>query len=233
MSGDGELEFQQSPRVDPATRAKLGQLIQPTVFIEGSVSNTAGTVSWNIQARDAATGQVIGSDSGSTPEDHFDDVTEGIALRLAGILCDPPKPKRPAPPDGVFFGTVSIDTQGENTHFSGAGHIELEESHPGSGSYTSIRGELEVSYTVDDCPNYQGRLQLHGEMQLDAPGDGQQMLVLVADPFEASCRGISLPVATEGLMHICEAGSGGGVDKQLHGAVNCGGTKVSWRFGRQ
>ena len=228
-----ELELQQSPRFDPATRAKPGQLIQPTVFIEGSVSNTAGQVSWNIQARDAATGRVIGSDSGSISENHFYDVTEGIAQRLASILCDPPKPKRPTPPpEGVYAGTVSIDTQGENLHFSGTGHIELKESHPGSGSYTATQGELELSYTVDDCPDYQGRVRLHGEMQLDAPGDGQHMLVLVADPFELSCRGLSLPVASEGMMHICEAGNGGGKDTQLHGTVHCGGTTVSWHLDR-
>jgi len=81
-----EIEFGQTPYVDKATAPKKGQLLQPDVFIEGSVNTSGTSMTWSIQAREASTGAVIAEDQGTGTMEGWS-TSDGIAKRLAGKLC--------------------------------------------------------------------------------------------------------------------------------------------------
>jgi curli biogenesis system outer membrane secretion channel CsgG len=82
-----EIEFSNSKWADPGTRIARGQLIEPDVFIEGTVTSTGnGEVSWHIRMIDATTGEVIGVDQGSTLGPEFFQASGSIAKRLNALL---------------------------------------------------------------------------------------------------------------------------------------------------
>lgn len=74
-----EIRLQQSTQFDPSTRV-TPNWTQPTIFVEGSVSTTLSSISWNIRMREIATGRIIGSDSGRAADVLAAEV--GIARRL-------------------------------------------------------------------------------------------------------------------------------------------------------
>lgn len=105
-----ELRFQQSKYVDPSTRL-TPRLIQPTIFVEGSVSTTASSTSWSIRMRDVATGRIIGSDSGSAGAgadvfDAIDAAARRLREQLEKELCLPTRFR------GSFSGNIGGSAAG-------------------------------------------------------------------------------------------------------------------------
>jgi len=84
-----EIAFQQTKYVDPTTAAKPGQLLQPDVFITGTVSGDANNFTWKVEVVAAVGGEVIAEDSGTAPNDKFIDSAflDQLAKRLIDKAC--------------------------------------------------------------------------------------------------------------------------------------------------
>jgi len=84
-----EIAFQQTKYVDPTTAAKPGQLLQPDVFITGTVSGDANNFTWKIQAVAAVGGEVIAESAGTEPNDKLSSFAlhDQIAKQLIDKIC--------------------------------------------------------------------------------------------------------------------------------------------------
>lgn len=81
----GEIDLQQSAAGDPATRVATGKLVQPDVFVDGSMSIVGDRFSWSVKITDAITGEVQANLQGAS-----DDLFEGgeeLDRKLAEELC--------------------------------------------------------------------------------------------------------------------------------------------------
>lgn len=84
-----EIDFQQTKYVDPTTAVKPGQLLQPDVFITGTVSGDADNFTWKIEAVTAVGGEVIAENSGTAPNDELSSFAlhDQIAKSLIDKIC--------------------------------------------------------------------------------------------------------------------------------------------------
>jgi hypothetical protein len=98
-----EIRFQRSKSVDPSTRV-TPRLIQPDVFVEGSVSTTGSSISWNIRLRRAG-GGVVATDRGSVPMSQYLTVSRDIAERLLDKLGED---CLPTTIEGTFSGDLRV-----------------------------------------------------------------------------------------------------------------------------
>jgi TolB-like protein len=81
-----ERELQKSPQVDPSTRVK-GELLEPDVFVRGTVNTTDKGASWNIRLVDAQSAAILGTDYGKADgADQVFKAPAGIASRLVTQL---------------------------------------------------------------------------------------------------------------------------------------------------
>jgi hypothetical protein len=85
-----EIRLQQTKYFDPATRVRTGQLLSPTLAVNGSlVSHGDGDVSYTIRVVNTKTGKVKGSVNGRTTPDNYLSISKDIAQQLAKIICQP------------------------------------------------------------------------------------------------------------------------------------------------
>ena len=84
-----EVAFEQTKYVDPTKAAKPGQLLQPDVFIIGTVSGDANNFTWKIEAVASVDGDVIAEESGTAPNEKFtdSDLLDPMAQRLVDKVC--------------------------------------------------------------------------------------------------------------------------------------------------
>lgn len=82
-----EIKLQQKPEFDPNYRVNEGRLLDPNIFVEGSVTTTGTTMRWSIQLVDAVTGQPIGRHEGSVATNKAFEVPHEIAKSLAKQVC--------------------------------------------------------------------------------------------------------------------------------------------------
>lgn len=86
-----EIRFQQSRFVDPSTRV-TPRFIQPDFFIEGSMTTTPTSQTWDIRAREIATGRIISSDRRTSGADFFQAeaaLAKKLRTDLDKELCQP------------------------------------------------------------------------------------------------------------------------------------------------
>ena len=135
----------------------------------------------------------------------------------------------------VYYGTLLFSGKGENMSFRASGEIAFKESGPGSDSFNSVGGWLDVRYTVDDCPPFQCVLPLHGELYLDTPEQGKHQIAWFTEAFEVSCHGIKLPQGVLTVLAPCDGKSGTSDAKNLalRGASSCAGIDFKWQLTRQ
>ena len=133
-----EIRLQQSKWVDPATRV-TPRLIQPKVLVEGSVSSTASSVSWNLRIRERATGRVIGGDRGSTAGSIFT-AELALAKRLRKLLEEALCGDRYT---GRFTGHTRESAGGQTVEMTFSGTVTFMRSSP-AGVPTPFR-----SYTIE------------------------------------------------------------------------------------
>jgi hypothetical protein len=82
-----EIKLQEHSAVDPSTRVATGKLVQPDVFVDGSVSIAGDRVSWSVKITDAITGEVQANMQGGAPVEQFLEGEEAFAKKLAEELC--------------------------------------------------------------------------------------------------------------------------------------------------
>ncbi len=232
-----EIEFSQSKYVDPATRMDTSQLIDPNIFVDGSVSTTEDSVSWTIDVRSAESNTILRTDTGTVPANEAIYVSESIARRIADYLCGLQQPKpaqQPEPPTRRSYrGTVSASFSQPGMNVSASGQVYFREDAPDSGSFNSVMGWLNVQYQADDCSAFSGVLPLAGSLQLDAPDAGQHLLALMTESFEISCHGVRVPQDITGILATCAPGNGGAADRDLQGAGGCDNVNYRWQLSRR
>jgi hypothetical protein len=145
-----EIRLQQRAGFDPSTRVTPGRLLQPDVFVEGSISLGQSSFSWNIRIRNAKTGRVVASDRGSASGDDYFNVTAGIAERLLeqlGATCLPPRF------EGTFSGELVVSGK---TSFTGKIRFDRIDPPPDKGVATYRVSRVEFTTTIDGRPACQG-----------------------------------------------------------------------------
>lgn len=82
-----EQELQQSRFVDPATRVRTGQMIEPNVMITGTSNLGNGTLSYTFEMRSHPDGTLIGTVSGEFDFDATSARAPEIAEKIVEKLC--------------------------------------------------------------------------------------------------------------------------------------------------
>ena len=86
---DREIALANSGLVDPSSRVPSGHLIDPAVYVQGTVQHDGANTSWDLEIVDAATGNSIGGDSGTAAGTDIFSAPAGIAQRLLDQICGP------------------------------------------------------------------------------------------------------------------------------------------------
>ena len=79
-----------NPNFDQSKCLRTDRVISPTALVDGVVTTTDATISWDLQMRDPATGQRIGGSRGTISADDAQgifDLSKKIADRLAKQAC--------------------------------------------------------------------------------------------------------------------------------------------------
>ena len=175
-----EIEFGQTPYADKATAPKPGQLLQPDVFIDGSVSTTATSMTWSVQARDSVSGAVLAEDKGTGKTNDIVSISEGIGKRLAKKLCKKNAGYRifgrmdDATINGVVCGGLAKPFTATSPEVVGSWKFTPTSESAGSFSYGAknvggATGSGSGTYTV--IPGSEGpvRIQLAGKGSIHSP----------------------------------------------------------------
>lgn len=175
-----EVEFGQSPYADKATAPKPGQLLQPDVFIEGTVSASSTSMTWSLQARDAASGAVLAQDGGTGKTNDIVAISEGIGKRLAGKLCKKTAGYRitgrmdDATINGVVCGGLAMPFTATSPEVAGSWKFTPTGETGGSFSYTArnvggATGSGAGTYKVIPGSGGNLRIQLAGKGSIHSP----------------------------------------------------------------
>jgi hypothetical protein len=90
-----EIRLQQTKYFDPARRVKTGQLLNPTVVVNGNIAPAGGNdISYTVRVVNFKTGRVKGTVTGRSTGGDVSAMTAALAQQLAKIICQP---------DDVFF----------------------------------------------------------------------------------------------------------------------------------
>jgi len=143
-----EIRLQQNKSFDPSTRVRPGRLIQPDIFVEGSVATTESSVSAGIRLRDIKSGRVVAGVS-ATARDIFEVEAELVRQLLKKLeeFC------LPARVEGTFSGEL---TAGGKATFSGSILFVREETQASPGTVTYKVAKVEFTTTIDGTPVCQG-----------------------------------------------------------------------------
>jgi hypothetical protein len=144
-----EIRLQQRRDFDPSTRV-TPHLLRPDVFVEGSVSPTVSSISWNIRMRNARTGRIVARDSGTVPRARYLDVSLDIARRLLEQLDAECLPTLIV---GAFSGELKV---GATTTFTGKIRFERIVPPPTKGLAEYRVAGVEFTTTIDGRPACQG-----------------------------------------------------------------------------
>jgi hypothetical protein len=82
-----EIALANSGLVAPNSRVPSGNLIDPAIYVQGTVDHNGATTTWTLDIVDASTGNRIGGDSGTANGTAIFDAPAGIAQRLLDQIC--------------------------------------------------------------------------------------------------------------------------------------------------
>ena len=137
-----EIRLQQSKYFDPSTRV-TPRLIQPEIFVEGSVATTRTSISWNVRIRDARSGRILGSVRGTAGGDDFFEKVDELGRRLREILEGMCIPIRF---EGTFTGENR--TAGINRYSGSIVFVRNASSPAGIATYRVERVSWRHTYTA-------------------------------------------------------------------------------------
>lgn len=176
----GEIELQQKSGFDPGSRATPGKLVQPDVFVDGSLTTTGSTISWTIQVTDALTGEVLATDQGNTQGDKIFEAEQEIAKRLAQELCKA-KPgyqidgvMDEATINGTICGGLDKPFTATSPEVAGTWTFTPRDKKGGQFSYTAqnvggATGSGSGSYQVLEGPGGTKSIKLSGSGAIHSP----------------------------------------------------------------
>jgi hypothetical protein len=191
-----EVDFQQTPFVDPATRVRPGRFIDPTVMLTGHSEASGGQAHYTVDVRRYPSGELIKRIEGDARDDEFlDEMPERITRELLRLFCHE---RPPTPPKEVrarnYEGDVHYTAQGEGQSVTLSGKLAWEESAPGTSIFTTSV-EINATVSVEGCNKFSGSVPVGGELYLDVPADGRYAFTLATPPNAPmlSCNGIDVP----------------------------------------
>ena len=185
-----ELEFQQSPYVDPSTRRRRN-LILGDVELRGSISRApGGKAKVAMTIVDKRTGKALGGRETTLARGGWPDQLETLAKQLAGDLCKL---------SDVFEVTLDVNGEGRFATHSGTGAIHTtlraRRNEPGREVWRAT-GALQwagVSFAtkVDECPfiDYVSPTINWSVTIIDA-GDGQLQVTWTRDGNDAATASV-------------------------------------------
>lgn len=192
-----EVDFQQTPFVDPATRVRPGQFIDPTVMLTGHTEFSGSQGHYTVDVRRYPSGELIKRIEGDAIDDEFlDEMPERIAREFLEEFCRKQRP--PPPPEQArarsYEGDLRYTVKGSDQSVELSGKLVWEESSPGSNIFTTS-GQLDATVTVEDCERFSGPVPVDGRLDLDVPADGRYAFTLGTPPDkpELSCNGVAIP----------------------------------------
>jgi hypothetical protein len=163
-----EIRLQQTKYFDPKSRVRTGQLLNPTLVVNGSLSQAGGEIAYTVQVVNAKTGKVKGTATGRTAGGDIFGVMSTMAQQVAKIICQP---------DDVYF-RITGYTLSESSSTS---HGERTASHTLSGG----PGPVAAMYPCND-PN---PANCYKVFQLEAP---------VTSTFTGHVTGTAAPIICPG-----------------------------------
>jgi hypothetical protein len=185
-----ELEFQQSPYVDPSTRLTRN-LILGDVELRGSISRVAGDqAKVTMRIVDMRTGKALGSRETTLDRGGWPDQLETLAKQLAGDLCKL---------SDVFEVTLDVNGEGRFATHSGTGTIHTtlraRRSEPGRRVWRAT-GPLQwagVSFAtkIDECPLIDPVVPaINWSVTIIDAGDGQLLVTWTRDGNEGTTASV-------------------------------------------
>ena len=177
-----EIAFQQTKYVDPTTAAKPGQLLQPDVFITGTVSGDATNFTWKIQAVTAVGGEVIVEDSGTAPNAKLSDfaLRDQITKRLIDKICKLHAGYKidgrmdDASIRGTICGTLDKPFTAVSPEVAGTWNFTPKSQSAGTFSYEAkdiggATGTGSGTYVLSPTPQGGGKIKLAGTGSIHSP----------------------------------------------------------------
>jgi hypothetical protein len=211
-----EIDFQQTWRVDPATRVRPGRLINPTVILSGHSEFAGGVTHYKVELRRHPSGELISSIEGDASEDDYMDAMPArIARELLEQFCEASdEPESPRTYEGNL--RYSAVSPGQSVTLSG--RITWLEGDPGAGSFLAS-GRMNFGVTIEctrrDDNNrllmgeakFNGDVRFEGEMQFHVPADGRYYFALGTNWDDGAfvCNGITQPYGVLLVSPMCEA----------------------------
>ena len=144
--------------------------------------------------------------------------------------------------DLQYMGKVIIKGGGGKSGYLCFGTLALKESGPGSVTFTSVAGSLEIRYWTEECNTYNGTVPLSGGITLWTDETSRSMrngnpydIVFGSEPFEVSCHGIQVYQGLLMLIAPCDQSNAKSDPEYstLWGEGTCGNMNISWHLVRQ
>lgn len=177
-----EIAFQQTKYVDPTTAAKPGQLLQPDVFITGTVSGDANNFSWKIQAVAAVGGEVIAESTGTEPNEKIssfalhDEIAKTLIDKICKLRAGYKMDGRmdDATISGTICGTLDKPFTAVSPEVAGTWDFTPSSESAGKFSYQAknvggATGSGAGTYVLTATPQGGGKIKLAGKGSIHSP----------------------------------------------------------------
>ncbi len=189
-----EIELSNSRFGDPATRIPRGRMLQPELFIEGSLTEAAnGSISWAIQLRDAKTGKIVGGDATTLPPNgDFFEAEQQLAGRLLDQICG-----------GTYDINVNLRTDANFATHTSSGNLNATLTATGAKTGTTPPRIFNATTTT----SYQ-----------DVTWASKTDCTYATEPATLGTIGFTLTITPGGLLHVAWTGSG---QLKTLGTVTC------------
>lgn len=175
-----EIAMQQGPVFDPKTGVATGQLAQPDIFIESSLSGESQSFEYTLVAVDAKTGDVIAREQVSGKADAFFESTAPAVQRLVDKMCDqkPGYIMEGVMDDATIKGTICgpLDKPFTATSPEVAGKWNFTPANPNAGSFKyaaqnigGVKGMGSGTYTIVRGASGAAEIRLKGTGSVQSP----------------------------------------------------------------
>ena len=179
-----EIELSNSRFGDPATRIPRGHMLQPELFVQGSLTEAAdGSISWAVQLVDAATGKIVGGDATTLPPNaDFFEAEQQLADKLLDQICG-----------GTYDINLNLHTDANFATHTSSGNLNATLTATGS----KVGKSPPRVFTATTTAGYQ-----------DVTWASKTDCSYATEPATTGTIGFTLTITPAGLLHVVWTGSG-------------------------
>jgi hypothetical protein len=191
-----EIELSNSRFGDPATRIPRGHMLQPELFVQGSLTEAAdGSISWAVQLVDAATGKVVGGETTTLPPNgDFFEAEQQLADHLLDQICG-----------GDYDINLNLHTDADFATHASSGNLNVTLTAVGS----KVGKSPPRVFTATGTGGYEG-----------VTWASKTDCTYTTEPAISGTIGFTLTITPAGLLHVVWTGSG---ELRTLGTVLCPG----------